>query len=96
MGMPGLAKRLTGSSWVLGDPSRLIRIVLHGKEGEMLMPPFGAALADEEMAAVLTYIRRAWDHQASPIAPGQVQEVRGYTTGRDRPWTDEELMQARR
>ncbi|HEV2129922.1 MAG TPA: c-type cytochrome, partial [Longimicrobiaceae bacterium] len=96
MGMPGLAKRLVGSSWVLGDSGRLIRIVLHGKEGEMLMPPFGAALSDEEMAAVLTYIRRAWDHQASPIRSQEVQEVRGYTAGRSRPWTEEELMQARR
>ncbi|MGI9182686.1 MAG: c-type cytochrome, partial [Longimicrobiaceae bacterium] len=95
MGMPGLGARLVGSSWVLGDPGRPIRIVLHGKEGEMLMPPFGAALSDEQLAAVLTYLRRDWGHRASPIRPQEVREIRGYTTGRGRPWTEEELMQVR-
>jgi mono/diheme cytochrome c family protein len=69
--------------------------VLHGKEGAMLMPPFGAALSDEQLAAVLTYLRRDWGHRASPIRPQEVREVRGYTAGRSRPWTEEELMQVR-
>src|SRR6185369_2058368 len=38
-GLAGVAKPLVGSPWVLGIPERLIRIVLHGKGGTMLMPP---------------------------------------------------------
>jgi mono/diheme cytochrome c family protein/glucose/arabinose dehydrogenase len=90
-GLPGMATPLVGSEWVLGHPRNLIRIVLQGKEGEMLMPPMGAALSDEQLAAVLTYIRRSWGHQAAPVSPAQVSEIRGRTAGRDRPWTPEEL-----
>ena len=91
MGLEGVAKRLVGSRWVLGAPHRLARIVLHGKEGEMLMPPMGGALTDEQIAAVMTYIRRDWGHQADPVNAEFVREIRGQTTGRSSPWTDDEL-----
>jgi mono/diheme cytochrome c family protein len=95
MGITGVAKRLAGSPWVTGDPRSLIRIVLHGKEGEMLMPPVGGSMSDPEVAAVLTYIRRSWGNTASAVAPAEVEEVRGYTAKRERPWTEEELRGAR-
>jgi mono/diheme cytochrome c family protein/glucose/arabinose dehydrogenase len=95
-GKPGVAKRLVGSKWVLGPPGRLIRIVLHGKEGEMLMPPVGGSLSDEEAAAVLTYVRRAWGHQAAPIDAAQIHEVRGQTAGRELPWLEHELLEIER
>jgi mono/diheme cytochrome c family protein len=80
------------STWVEGNATPLIRIVLHGKEGELgLMPPLGAALSDEAVAAILTYIRRAWGNAADPVTPAAVHEVRGSTMGRNRPWTDEDL-----
>jgi mono/diheme cytochrome c family protein/glucose/arabinose dehydrogenase len=91
MGLPGMATPLVGSQWVLGRPDRLIRIVLHGMDGRMLMPPMGAALSDEQLAAVLTYIRRSWGHQAGPVSPADAREIRGRTTGRDRPWIPDEL-----
>jgi mono/diheme cytochrome c family protein len=90
-GMTGLAKPLVGSRWVLGNPTALIRIVLHGKEGEMLMPPIGGTMTDDQVAAVLTYIRRAWGNEAAAIAPNEVREIRGSAMGRNRPWTEEEL-----
>lgn len=89
-GQEGMATSLLESEWVLGHPRRLIRIVLHGLDGEMLMPPLGQ-LSDDEVAAVLTYIRRAWGHGASPVEPDFVAEIRGETTGRDRPYTPDEL-----
>lgn len=96
MGMPGVAKPLVGSPWVTGRADHLLRILLHGKEGEMLMPGVGATLSNEEIAAVSTYIRRMGTNQASPVDPEQVHEVRGVTTGRDQPWTEEELARAGR
>ena len=91
-GLAGVAKPLVGSPWVLGRPERLIRIVLHGKEGTMLMPPIGAALSNDQIAAVLTYVRRSWGNSASAIDGAAVQEVRGATAGRKKPWTEEELQ----
>jgi len=82
---------LVGSPLLIGDPGVPIRIVLGGKEGEIgLMPPL-AALDDAELAAVLTYVRRAWGNSASAIAPDAVTEIRGLTKPRTRPWTTDEL-----
>jgi mono/diheme cytochrome c family protein len=90
-GAPGVALNLAGSSYVNGSPLRLIRILLHGKEGAMLMPPVGATLNDEQIASILSYIRREWGNTADPIEAAQVKEIRGATTGRKRAWTSEEL-----
>ncbi|MEO6527446.1 MAG: c-type cytochrome, partial [Gemmatimonadaceae bacterium] len=95
-GLAGVAKPLVGSPWVLGPPVRLIRIVLHGKEGEMLMPPVGASLSNEQLASVLTYVRRSWGNDASPVSPTDVRESRGATAGRSKPWTEAELMKVNR
>ena len=96
IGLAGVAKPLVGSPWVLGRPERLIRILLHGKEGAMLMPPIGAALSNEQVAAVLTYVRRSWGNSASAVDAAAVLEVRGATTGRKKPWTEEELQRVGR
>lgn len=95
---------LVGSEWVLGSPNRLIRIPLHGLSGPIQvkgqtwtgvsMPAFGAFAPldnDENLAAVLTYIRKAWGNNAPPIAPEQVQAVRAETAARTTPWTAAEL-----
>ena len=94
-GMANVANSLVGSSWATGAAGRVIRIVLHGKEGQMLMPPIGNTLTDDQVAAVLTYIRRSWGNQASPITPAQVAELRGALRGRNRPWTEAELERIR-
>jgi mono/diheme cytochrome c family protein len=95
-GLPGVAKSLVGSRWALAPAPQVIRIVLHGKEGEMLMPPVGGSMTDEQVAAVLTYVRRSWGNAALPITPAAVQEVRGATAGRKKAWTEGELAGVRR
>ncbi|MBV9879583.1 MAG: c-type cytochrome [Gemmatirosa sp.] len=95
-GLPGVAKPLVGSKWALGTPQRLVRIVLHGKEGDMLMPPVGASLTDEQIANVLTYVRRSWGNAASAIDPATVKEIRGATMGRSKAWTEAELAKVSR
>jgi mono/diheme cytochrome c family protein len=70
--------------------------VLGGMEGPIgLMPPLASTLGDEQIAAVLTYIRREWGHTAPAVAPEDVQEIRGMTKTRTRPWTAAELPQGR-
>jgi mono/diheme cytochrome c family protein len=95
---------LVGSEWVLGSPSRLIRIPLHGLSGPiqvkgqtwtgLSMPAFGPFPPlndDENLAAVLTYVRQAWGNNAPPVTPEQVQAVRAETSARTAPWTAAEL-----
>jgi mono/diheme cytochrome c family protein len=86
--VPALAR----SRYVIGNPTVAARILLAGKEGSMgLMPPFRATLSDEQIASVLTYLRREWGHAASPVAPADVREIRGLTGSRKTPWTEAEL-----
>jgi mono/diheme cytochrome c family protein/glucose/arabinose dehydrogenase len=95
-GLEGVAKSLVGSTWALANPPQVIRIVLHGKEGEMLMPPLGGSMTDEQVAAVLTYVRQSWGNEASPISVEQVAEARGEAGNRRQAWTEEELGGIRR
>ncbi|MFM8470965.1 MAG: c-type cytochrome, partial [Limisphaerales bacterium] len=98
-GQDGLAPPLVDSEWVAGSPERLARIILHGvggpltvlgKKWDMDMPGHGT-FDDETIAAVMTYIRRSWDHDFDPVAPDFVKKVRAATAGRESAWTDAEL-----
>ena len=89
-GMERLAPPLRQSALVLGQEDSLIRIVLHGLKGQLVMPPMGT-LDDQQLAAILTYIRTAWGQTGSPIVAEAVGRVRTATEGRRGPWTREEL-----
>jgi mono/diheme cytochrome c family protein/glucose/arabinose dehydrogenase len=92
-GQEKLAASLIGSTLALGPAEIPTRILLHGKEGPIgLMPPVGQVFTDEQIAAVLTYIRREWGQSGSPVDAATVNRVREVTAGRARPWTNDELM----
>ena len=96
-GKEKLAANLVDSTYVKADAATPIRILLGGKEGPIgLMPPLGGALNDEQVASVLTYIRREWGHTASPVDPAAVAATRRETAGRSRPWTVDELTRMMR
>jgi mono/diheme cytochrome c family protein len=40
------------------------------------MPPFSHILDDDEVAAVVTYIRVAWENSGTPVTPPQANELR--------------------
>jgi mono/diheme cytochrome c family protein len=40
------------------------------------MPPFAQSLSDQEVAAVVTYIRMAWGNHGTPVSPQQVSDLR--------------------
>jgi mono/diheme cytochrome c family protein len=101
MGKPGQAPPFAGSEWVMGTPNRMIRIPLSGLSGavevkgaqwNLSMPAMGATLSDEDLAAVLTYIRQSWGNKASAVTPEQVKAVRGQIGNRTQPWTAEQLQ----
>lgn len=103
MGTPGTFPPLAGSEWVTAEgPGRIIRIVLNGLTGPIevagqqynnTMLPWRDTLKDEEIAAVLTFIRSEWGNKAPPVTPDQVAKVREATKGRATPWTVDELKQ---
>ncbi len=80
MGLSGVFPPLVDSRWVLENDARLVQIMLHGIQGELVvndetyngvMPAF-TQLSDAELAAVMTYIRTTWGNAGAPIAADQV------------------------
>ena len=49
--------------------------------------------SDIDLAAVMSYIRQAWDNAADVIEPEFVAKVREETKGRVQPWSPEELKE---
>jgi mono/diheme cytochrome c family protein len=94
-----LAPPLVESEWVLGSPQRLIRIVLQGLGGPIrvngrdysLDMPGWQIFDDEQIAAILTYIRREWENTGSPIETDLVKKTRLATAKREEAWTAREL-----
>jgi mono/diheme cytochrome c family protein len=83
---------LIDSPIALAPAGIALRVLLNGKEGAIgLMPPIGASLTDEQLASVLTYIRREWGQTGSPVTPAEAAAIRVETAGRPRPWTEAEL-----
>jgi mono/diheme cytochrome c family protein len=100
MGKPNQAPPFAGSDWAVGSPARMIRIPLSGLTGavkvkdtewNLSMPAMGAALSDDDLAAVLTYIRQSWGNKGSAVTPDQVKAVRAEINNRSQPWTVEQL-----
>jgi mono/diheme cytochrome c family protein len=94
-GKEKIGASLVDSPWVANaDPNAIIRVLLSGKEGPIgLMPPVGVTYNDEQIASVLTFVRRSWGNTAPAVDPYSVLEIRGLTKGRNKPWTDDELKQ---
>jgi len=99
-GKPNQAPPFVGSEWVLGSPDRMIRIPLwglagpvtvKGQEWNLAMPNMGAALSDDDLAVVLTYIRVSWGNKASVITPAQVKAIKVQVGNRTQPWSAQEL-----
>ncbi|MCZ6597450.1 MAG: cytochrome c, partial [Planctomycetota bacterium] len=96
-GEAGKAPPLRHSDWVLGSEERLIRIVRWGMVGplvidgqtwDMEMPAW--SVSAEDLAALLTYVRREWGHGADPVSPAMVAAVL-RDVERVQPFTVEEL-----
>lgn len=106
LGSPNIYPPLTSKEWIAGDDARLIKIVLKGLWGPLEVdgkrfdptkgvPPmmgFGPMLNDQEIAAVLTYVRQSFGNNYDPITPEAVKKVRQATEGRSNFWTVDELM----
>lgn len=99
LGMEGLAPPLVDSEWVTGSSERPIKIILHGMSGPIQvsgrtwtleMPPL-PQFTDEDIASVLTYIRREWEHTAGPVSPSDVAKIRAEHAGRTKAWTAAEM-----
>ena len=83
-GVPRLNPPLIKTPYVLGDKTKLIKVLLLGLNEEVEINgeyysnpmPSQAALKDEEIADVLTFVRNSFGNKAAPVTPAQVKAVR--------------------
>lgn len=102
LGLPGVFPPLSGSEWVLGDENILTQILLHGVNGDMEVKgityngamPAWKTLTDDELAAVLTYIRSDWGNQAPAILPETVKAQREASMARSAPYRGGKELQS--
>ena len=68
-GIEGVYPTLVGSDIVTGDAEGVVNILLNGRGG---MPSFSSDLSNEEIAAVISYVRTAWGNEAGAVTPERV------------------------
>lgn len=103
-GVPGQFPTLVDSEWVVGGgwvgDNHLIKIMLHGLQGPITvkgapyngaMPPW-THLSDDQIAAILTYIRNEWGNSAPPITAEMVAQIREETADVREPFTQPKLQ----
>ena len=69
---------------IMNSTINAIRVVLNGglppgttgNPRPFGMPPFAQQLSDEDIAAVLTYVRNSWGNRAPAVSPADVQRYR--------------------
>jgi len=103
-GQPWLGPALIDSPWLLGNDQIAIRILLDGMTGpvevdgvkwDATMPTQreNSDFSDENVAGLLTWLRRQWGHGGDPITTEGVARVRENTSDRIMPWTVKELRE---
>ena len=82
-GVPNMNPPLIKTDWVLGDSTRLINVVLKGlKNAEINGDSYSNEMAshefltDNQIAEVLTYVRKSFGNQASAISSEEVKKQR--------------------
>jgi mono/diheme cytochrome c family protein len=100
MGLPPVFPPLTKSEYVNGSAERFAAMILKGNIGPMtidgkpynnVMPGQEAALADDKIAAVMTFVRQTFGNSAPAVTPDVVAAARKKFAERKTPWTEPEL-----
>ena len=100
LGLTGAFPSLVNSSWVLGDPVRPVKFILHGLQGEIevlgvtyngVMPAHQERYSDQQIADVTTYIRNTWGNKADAVKASLVKELREEFKDKSDAWTVKEL-----
>ncbi len=98
-GLPGVFPPLAASEWVAAADKVPVNILLHGITGKLTvkdvaysgqMPAFKEKLNDDEIAAVLSYVRSNFGNSAGKIAADIVKAEREAGKDRKDPWNGDE------
>ena len=99
-GVAGTYPPLAATEFVTGDERRLAAILVNGMNGPLIvngstysgeMPSWRGYFNDEELAAVMTYIRNSWGNKAAAVPKDSVAKVRAELAANPAAWTAETL-----
>nr|WP_228531093.1 MULTISPECIES: copper-containing nitrite reductase [Myxococcaceae] len=84
MGLPGVFPPLAKSDFLMANKTRSVEIVTRGLTGAVTVNgtqynsvmPAQTQLSDEDVAAVLTFVRSSWGNKGDAVSPVEVQKVR--------------------
>jgi cytochrome c oxidase cbb3-type subunit 2 len=93
---------LAGSDWVSGSEDVIVRVVLNGLQGPikvngkdygtvLMAPTIWVGWPDEDIAAVISYVRNAWGNKSPEVSAETVKRIRAEIGTRTTPWTAQEL-----
>jgi mono/diheme cytochrome c family protein len=106
-GLAPMYPPLAGSNWLDGDDERLVKIALKGMWGKVEVngkvydpatggvPPmigFAALLKDDELAAVLSFVKQSFGNNGDFVSPELVKRVREATKERSNFYMADELL----
>jgi mono/diheme cytochrome c family protein len=101
LGKPGQAPPLAGSEWVNTKGfERLTHIPLAGVSGQLSvkgqmwslsMPAMGAAMSDDDLAGVLSYIRNSWGNKGGPVTADEVKAARAALGAHPLPMSGDQM-----
>jgi mono/diheme cytochrome c family protein len=103
-GLAGVYPPLANSAWVTDGEERLVKILLRGLQGPIVvngntyngaMPSYGengSGWRDRDIAAVSTYVRQSFGNSAEPILPETVVTIRESIADKSGTWTGEEIL----
>jgi len=85
-GIPGTYPPIYASDYLMADKERSIKILIYGQEGEIIVngekyigsmkTPELPDMIDEEIAVILTYIRRHFGNSGGPVTVEEIQKIR--------------------
>lgn len=102
-GVEGVFPTLVDTDYVNGSVGRLAGLIVHGLYGEMEikgviyngnMPAWGDQITDEEVAAVMTYVRNSFGNKSSDVPVDSVKSYRESYGERSSQWEVSELNDA--
>ena len=76
-GLPAKFPALDKNPFVAGDPNKVIDTVLNGRKGKLgQMPSWKDTFSDQQLAAIITYVRQAWSNKGSAVTADMVKKRR--------------------
>jgi len=103
-GQPQTYPPLAKSPWLVGDPTRAIKVVLEGMSGVVTvngntvnnsMPQVGQTMSPQNITYVLTYVRASFGNDIDPVEnavdPALVAKIKN-DLGKRSPWSPDEIL----